>query len=71
MLCEVGACDGGRLGVDPGVQASELARVTLNGARVGCELGSILVLHEAQFERMPFADASSVGDDVIEACVHG
>ncbi len=49
MICEVSACDGGSLGVDLGVQAQELARVTLNGARVGGNLGSVLVLHDTQF----------------------
>ncbi len=34
MVGEVGACDGGGLGVDLGVQALELARMTLEGARV-------------------------------------
>jgi hypothetical protein len=55
MLGEVGTCDGGGLGVDLGqtwragpLQALELARVTLNGARVGGDLGSALVLYDAQ-----------------------
>ncbi len=39
MIGEVGACDGGGLCVDLGVQALELARMTLEGARVGCNLG--------------------------------
>jgi hypothetical protein len=53
------------------VQALELARVTLNGARVGGDLGSVLVLHDdAQFERVLLAHASAGGSHVIKACVH-
>ncbi len=43
MVGEVGACDDGGLGVDLGVHALKLARVTLNGARVGGDLGRVLV----------------------------
>ncbi len=50
----VGACYGDGLGVDLGVQALELACVTLNDARVGGDLGSVLVLYDAQFERVKF-----------------
>jgi hypothetical protein len=57
-------------GVDLGVQALELARVTLNGARVGGNLGSVLVLHDTQFERVLLAHASAVSSYVIKACVH-
>jgi hypothetical protein len=46
MVGEVGAGDGGGLGVDLGVQALELARMTLKGARVDGDLGSVLVLHD-------------------------
>jgi hypothetical protein len=70
MFGEVEACNGCRLGVDLGVQAPELARVTLNCARVGGDLGSELVLHDAQFERVLIAHASAVGCYVIEECVH-
>ena len=45
MVGEVGARDGGGLGVDLGVQVLELARMTLKGARVDGDLGSVLVLH--------------------------
>ncbi len=45
MVGEVGARDGGGLGVDLAVQALELACMTLEGARVGGDLGSVLVLH--------------------------
>ncbi len=48
MVGEVGACDGDGLGVDLGVQALELARMTLKGARVGGDLGSVLVLPDAE-----------------------
>ncbi len=47
MVGEVGACDGDGLGVDLGVQAWELARMTFKCARVGGDLGRVLVLHDA------------------------
>ncbi len=43
MVGEVGAGGGGGLSVDLGVQALELARMTLKGARVDGDLGSVLV----------------------------
>jgi hypothetical protein len=61
----------GRLGVDLAVPAQELARVTLNGARVGGDLGSARVPRGAQFERVPFADTSGETGDGGGACVHG
>ncbi len=70
MLGEVGSYNGSGLCVDLGVRALELARVTLNSARVGGDLGSVLVLHEAQFELVLLADASVVSCHVIEACIH-
>ncbi len=70
MVGDVGAGDGGGLGVDLGVQALDLARMTLNGARVGGDLGSLLVLHGAQFERVLLAHASAGDGHVIKACVH-
>jgi hypothetical protein len=61
MVGEVGAGDGGGLGVDLGVQALELARMTLKGSRAGLDgdLGSVLVLHDAQFERVLLAHVSA------------
>ena len=70
MVSDVGAGDGGGLGVDLGVQALELARMTLEGARVDGDLGSVLVLHDAQFERVLLAHVSAGNDHVIKACVH-
>ncbi len=70
MVGEVGACDGGGLGVDLGVQALELVRVTLECARVGSDLGSVVVLHNAKFERVLLAHASAGGGHVIKACVN-
>jgi hypothetical protein len=66
----VGAGDGGGLGVDLGVQALELARMTLKGARVDGDLGSVLVLHDVQFERVLLAHVSPGNGHVIKACVH-
>ncbi len=70
MVGEVGACNGGGLGVDLGVQALELALMTLKGARVGGNLGCVLVLHDAQFERVSFTNASGVGGNGGSECVH-
>ncbi len=70
MLGEVSACDGGRLGVDLGVQEQEIARSTLNGARVGGNLGSVLVLHDTQFERVFLVDTSGVSGNGSGVCLH-
>jgi hypothetical protein len=70
MVGEVGAGDGGGPGVDLGVQALELALMTLKGARVGGDLGSVLVLHDVQFERVLLAHVSAGDGHVIKACVH-
>ncbi len=70
MVGEVGACDGGGLGVDLGMQVLELARMTLEGARVGGNLCCVLVLHDAQFERVLLAHVSAGGGHVIKECVH-
>ncbi len=70
MVDKVGACYGGGLGFDLGVQALELACMTLKCALVGGNLGSILVLHDAKFECMLLAHASAGGGHVIKACVH-
>ncbi len=40
-------------------------------ACVGGDLGCVLVLDDAQFERMPPADTSSVSGNVSSACIHG
>ncbi len=59
MVGEVGASDGNGLCIDLGVQVLERACMTLEGARVGGDLGSVLVPHV------------SAGDGhVIKACVH-
>ncbi len=47
MINDVGACNGNGLRVDLGVQALELACVTLNGALVDGNLGSVLMLYNA------------------------
>jgi hypothetical protein len=60
ILGEVGACNGGRLGVDLGVQALELARMTHKSACVGGNLSGVLVLHDMQLERVSFSNASGV-----------
>jgi hypothetical protein len=70
MVSEVGARDGGGLCIDLGVQALELACMTLEGARVGSDLGSVLVLHDAQFERVLLAHVSAGDGHVIKSCVH-
>ena len=70
MVGEVGAGDGGGLLVDLGVKALELARMTLKGARVGDDLGSVLVLHGAQFERVLLAHVGAGNEHVIKAGVH-
>ncbi len=57
------------LGVDLGVQALELARTPFKCARVGGNLGCILVLHDAQFECVPLAHVSAGGGHVVKACV--
>ncbi len=67
MVGEVGAGDGGGLIVDLGVKALELALMTLKGARVDGDLGSVLVLHGAQFERMFLAHVSVGNGHVIKA----
>ncbi len=54
----------------PSVQALELARVTLNGAHAGGDLGSVLVLHDAEFERVLLAHASAGDGHIIKPCVH-
>jgi hypothetical protein len=72
MVGEVGARDGGGLGVDLGVQAwtVELACMTLEGARVGGDLGSVLVLHDAHFERVLLAHVSAGDGHIVKTCVH-
>jgi hypothetical protein len=50
-----------------GVKALELARMTFEGARVDGHLGSVLVLHDAQFERVLLAHVSAGNDHVIKA----
>ena len=56
MLVAVGAGD--RDGLDPGVEPNELARVGLDSARVGSDLGGVLVVDDDQFEGVSGADAS-------------
>jgi hypothetical protein len=52
------------------VQALDLARMVFKCARVGGDLGSVLVLHDMQFERVSFADASGVSGNGCSACLH-
>ncbi len=44
--------------------------MTLKDARVGGDLGSVLVLHDAQLERVLFAQVSAGDGNVIKVCVH-
>jgi hypothetical protein len=44
--------------------------MTLEGARVGGDLGSVLVLHDMQFERVLLAHVSAGDGHVIKTCVH-
>jgi hypothetical protein len=44
--------------------------MTLKCARVGGNLGCVLVLHDAMFERVLLAHASAGGGHVIKECVH-
>ncbi len=44
--------------------------MTLKSARVGADLGSVFVLHDAKFERVLLVHASAGGGNVIKACVH-
>ncbi len=44
--------------------------MTLEGARVGSNLGCVLVLHDAQFERVLLAHVGAGGGHVIKACIH-
>jgi hypothetical protein len=67
MVGEVGAGDGGGLLVDLGVKALELARMTFEGVRMDGHLGSVLVLHDAQFERVLLAHVSVGNGHVIKA----
>jgi hypothetical protein len=69
MVGEVGARDGGGLGIDLGVQALEIACMTLEGARVGGDLGSVLVLHDVQFERVLLVHVSAGDGHIVKACV--
>jgi hypothetical protein len=70
IIGEVGACNGSGLCVDLGVQALEHALMTLEGARVGGNVGCVLVLHDAQFELVLLAHVSAGGGHVIKACIH-
>ncbi len=70
MVGEVGAGDGCGLGVDLGVQGLELALMSFKCARVGGDLGSVLVLHDVKFECVLFAHVSAGGGHVIKVCVH-
>ncbi len=67
MVGEVGAGDGGGLGVDLGVKALELALMTLKGARMDGDLGSVFVLHGTQFEGVLLAHVSAGNGHVIKA----
>ncbi len=45
------------------MNAVKLARVAFHGARMGRDLGGVLVDDDAQFRGVPCADASGVGGD--------
>ncbi len=65
--------DPATLGLDPGVEPDELARVAVDCARVGCDLGRVLVVDYSPyspFEGVPCVDASRVGGNGGSAWVH-
>jgi hypothetical protein len=70
MVGVVAAGDGDGLGLDLGVEVFELARMTLNGAGVGGDLGGVLVLHDAQFERVLLAQVGA-GDGLVIIIIKG
>ncbi len=60
VLVLVRASDRHGLSLDLGVEPNEFARVAFNGARMGCNLGSVLVIDDAQLERVSVALANVV-----------
>jgi hypothetical protein len=70
MVGEVGACNDDGLDVDLGVQVLERGLMTFKCTRVGGDLGSVLLLHDAKFERVLLAHASAGRGHVIKACIH-
>jgi hypothetical protein len=65
VLVIVGSSDSDGLCFNLGMEQNDLARVAFNGARMGRELGCILVVDDVQFEGVPCADASGVGGDGV------
>ncbi len=63
----VGASNRHGLSLDLGVEPNELTRVSFNGARVVGDPGSVLVLNDAQFERVGLVQEDIVG---CSACIH-
>jgi hypothetical protein len=61
VLVRVGASDRNGLSLNLGVEPSLLARVAFNGARMGGDLGGVLVVDDAHFERIGVVRANAVG----------
>ncbi len=73
VLLVVGAGDGDGLALDLllNLKLQELLGVQADDARVGSDLGSVLVMNDAQFERVSFVDAGGVsGKNGGSAWVH-
>ncbi len=65
VLVVVGASDRNGLSLNLGVELNELARVAFNGARMGCYLGSVLVVDDVHFERVGLVRADVVGGGAV------
>ncbi len=61
VLVVVGASNSYSLGLILGMEQNELVLVAFERARVGSDLGGVLVVDDAQFEGVPYADASCYG----------
>ncbi len=60
VICIIGAGDCDGLYVNLGVEPNEFALVAFNGARMGGDLGRVLVVDDAQLERVSVVQASVV-----------
>ncbi len=72
VLVLVRAGDSNGLSLDLGVEPNELARVAFNGARMGGDLGRVLVVDDAQLERVSvvLANVVFVGSSSSSVRVH-
>ncbi len=59
VLVVVGASNRNGLSLNLGVELNELALVAFNGARKGSYLGGVLVVDDAQFERVGLVTGAS------------